>query len=193
MATGWLPNCSSSTSRPVVVILTGVTEPKLAKDLIARGVDDIVFKPIDQGTLAAKVRSLIARREASAMPTTSPDPSPWDRMPVRQCPRRKARHLSCAGSKSPGVQYSASWFHLLLGRSGARCPLRLIGSSSAGSGRASIPRHDRSRCCHLATSARGRQAAGSCDIRLKSGGIPQRHALMSPPKPCSVCKAVNGF
>ena len=53
-------------SRPVVVILTGVTEPKLAKDLIAHGVDDIVFKPIDQGTLAAKVRSLIARRDALA-------------------------------------------------------------------------------------------------------------------------------
>jgi DNA-binding response OmpR family regulator len=51
-------------SRPAVVVLTGVTEPKLAKDLIARGVDDILFKPIDQGVLAAKVRALVVRRES---------------------------------------------------------------------------------------------------------------------------------
>ena len=46
-------------NRPAVVILTGVTEPRLAKDLIARGVDDIIFKPVDQGVLAAKVRAMI--------------------------------------------------------------------------------------------------------------------------------------
>jgi DNA-binding response OmpR family regulator len=51
-------------NRPAVVILTGVTEPKLAKDLIARGVDDIVFKPVDQGILAAKVQALVVRRAA---------------------------------------------------------------------------------------------------------------------------------
>jgi DNA-binding response OmpR family regulator len=51
--------------RPAVVVLTGVTEPRLAKDLIARGVDDIVFKPVDQGVLAAKVQALVARRTAS--------------------------------------------------------------------------------------------------------------------------------
>ncbi|HEY3969623.1 MAG TPA: response regulator, partial [Planctomycetaceae bacterium] len=49
-------------ARPVVVVLTGVTEPKLAKDLIARGVDDIIFKPVDQSILAAKVRALVDRR-----------------------------------------------------------------------------------------------------------------------------------
>jgi HD-like signal output (HDOD) protein len=49
-------------NRPAIVILTGVTEPRLAKDLIARGVDDIMFKPVDQGILAAKVRALVERR-----------------------------------------------------------------------------------------------------------------------------------
>ncbi|HEX4145723.1 MAG TPA: response regulator [Pirellulales bacterium] len=49
-------------NRPAVVILTGVTEPKITKDLIARGVDDIIFKPVDQGFLAAKVLALIERR-----------------------------------------------------------------------------------------------------------------------------------
>lgn len=49
---------------PVVVILTGVTEPRLAKDLLARGVDDILFKPIDQSILASKVKALVDRRAA---------------------------------------------------------------------------------------------------------------------------------
>lgn len=52
--------------RPLLVILTGVTEPRLARDLIARGVDDILFKPIDQSVLASKVRALVERRAAQA-------------------------------------------------------------------------------------------------------------------------------
>ncbi|MGH7134621.1 MAG: response regulator, partial [Pirellulales bacterium] len=55
-------------NRPVVVVLTGVTEPRLAKDLIARGVDDILFKPIDQSILASKVRSLVERRALQPLP-----------------------------------------------------------------------------------------------------------------------------
>jgi DNA-binding response OmpR family regulator len=57
-------------NRPAVVVLTGMTEPKLAKDLIARGIDDIVFKPVDQGILAAKVEALVARRESILMANT---------------------------------------------------------------------------------------------------------------------------
>lgn len=50
--------------RPLVVVLTGVAEPRLAKDLLARGVDDIVFKPVHFAAFAAKVRSLVNRRRA---------------------------------------------------------------------------------------------------------------------------------
>src|SRR5690349_2868707 len=32
---------------PVVVALTGVTEPRLATDLLTRGVADIIYKPIN--------------------------------------------------------------------------------------------------------------------------------------------------
>ncbi len=63
-------------NRPVVVILTGVTEPRLAKDLIARGVDDIMFKPVDQGILAAKVRALVTRRATRLMSEESSEPIP---------------------------------------------------------------------------------------------------------------------
>ncbi len=48
--------------RPLIVIYTGVAEPRLAKDLLARGVDDIVFKPLDVSVLAAKVQALVDRR-----------------------------------------------------------------------------------------------------------------------------------
>jgi DNA-binding response OmpR family regulator len=48
--------------RPLVVVYTGVIEPRLAKDLLARGVDDILYKPLDFGVLAAKVSALVERR-----------------------------------------------------------------------------------------------------------------------------------
>ncbi len=55
-------------NRPVIIVYTGVIEPKLAKDLLARGVDDFLFKPLDINVLTAKVKSLVERR-----PATSPD------------------------------------------------------------------------------------------------------------------------
>jgi DNA-binding response OmpR family regulator/HD-like signal output (HDOD) protein len=58
----------SRDNRPAIVVLTGVTEPRLAKDLIARGVDDIMFKPVDHGILAAKVRALVDRRASRPTP-----------------------------------------------------------------------------------------------------------------------------
>jgi CheY-like chemotaxis protein len=49
---------------PIVVVLTGVTEPRIAKDLLARGVDDIMFKPIDQAIFSAKICALVEKRAA---------------------------------------------------------------------------------------------------------------------------------
>ena len=51
--------------RPAIVVLTGVLEPALARDLIARGVDCVEFKPIDYGMFVAKVKALVLRRSAS--------------------------------------------------------------------------------------------------------------------------------
>jgi DNA-binding response OmpR family regulator len=58
--------------RPLVVILTGVLEPKLATDLIARGVDDIAFKPLDFNVFGAKVKALCDRRQKKL--NESPEP-----------------------------------------------------------------------------------------------------------------------
>lgn len=40
------------TPRPKIVVLTGVLEPRLAQDLLNRGVDKVLFKPIDCEALA---------------------------------------------------------------------------------------------------------------------------------------------
>ena len=49
-------------SRPSLMVLTGIIEPRLAKDLVMRGVDDIMFKPVDYAAFAAKARALVERR-----------------------------------------------------------------------------------------------------------------------------------
>ncbi len=41
--------------RPLIYVVTGVVEPKLAKDLLTRGIDDIFFKPVDHEMLAVKI------------------------------------------------------------------------------------------------------------------------------------------
>ena len=51
-----------SEGRPIVVILTGVLEPKLAKDLLVRGADSIEFKPVNYNLFAAKVKAMVTRR-----------------------------------------------------------------------------------------------------------------------------------
>ncbi len=65
-----MPNCNGHTlvtdllqhsNRPVIVVLTGVLEPSLVKDLIIRGVEQIEFKPIDCLLFGAKVRALVSR------------------------------------------------------------------------------------------------------------------------------------
>lgn len=54
-----------SDERPVLVVLTGILEPRIAKDLLARGVDDIVFKPVDYGLFALKASALVKRKRSA--------------------------------------------------------------------------------------------------------------------------------
>lgn len=53
---------------PPVVIVSGVLEPRLTRDLYARGVDDVVFKPVDYDVFAAKIKSLVMRRAPHPVP-----------------------------------------------------------------------------------------------------------------------------
>ena len=66
-------------NRPVIVVITGITIPLLARDLLARGVDDVMYKPVDLRLLSTKVKALLDRRtaqldEALFAPTSSEIP-----------------------------------------------------------------------------------------------------------------------
>lgn len=54
--------------RPLIFVVTGVVEPKLAKDLLSRGVDDVFFKPVNHEMLAVKIAARLASRGGRIAP-----------------------------------------------------------------------------------------------------------------------------
>lgn len=46
---------------PHIVVLTGVSEPSLVKDLLSRGVDDVVSKPFDARVFATKMSAIFEK------------------------------------------------------------------------------------------------------------------------------------
>ncbi|MHC4401139.1 MAG: HDOD domain-containing protein [Planctomycetota bacterium] len=84
----------ASDAPPVVVVLTGIMEPRLAKDLITRGADYVEFKPVNYELFAAKIRALVDRRklqEANATASKPPLP-PRPITPVASPKRAEAKH-----------------------------------------------------------------------------------------------------
>lgn len=51
--------------RPIIVVHTSVLEPKIAKDLTLRGVDEIVFKPTDYRAFAERMKNLVEAKRVS--------------------------------------------------------------------------------------------------------------------------------
>ena len=49
-------------ARPAIVVLTGVDEPRMAHDLLRRGVDDYLVKPVGYDMLIGKLKGVIERR-----------------------------------------------------------------------------------------------------------------------------------
>lgn len=47
---------------PAIVILTGMLDPRLVKDLIGRGVDFVEFKPVRYDLFIAKIKAMLDRR-----------------------------------------------------------------------------------------------------------------------------------
>ena len=48
--------------RPAIVILTGMLDPRLVKDLVGRGVDFVDFKPVRYDLFVAKIKAMVDRR-----------------------------------------------------------------------------------------------------------------------------------
>lgn len=52
-------------NRPVLVVHTAVTEPSMTRDLLTRGVDDVLHKPTNYQAAAAKLRFMVDQRSQS--------------------------------------------------------------------------------------------------------------------------------
>lgn len=63
-------------NRPLIVVVTGVTEPRLSKDLMLRGVDDVIWKPVAYNTLAAKITALVHRRASQRAAAAAANANP---------------------------------------------------------------------------------------------------------------------
>ena len=47
---------------PAVVVLTGMLDPRLVKDLVGRGADFVEFKPVRYDLFVAKIKAMLDRR-----------------------------------------------------------------------------------------------------------------------------------
>lgn len=65
-------------SAPVIVVHTSVDDPRMTKDLIMRGVDDVVYKPTNYAAFAAKMRALVSRRKEGHAAANAAARSPSD-------------------------------------------------------------------------------------------------------------------
>jgi hypothetical protein len=59
-----------------VSVLTGVEEPKLARDLTIRGVERIYYKPVNYKEFAIELRTLVEKRDATYAEIASLERSP---------------------------------------------------------------------------------------------------------------------
>lgn len=58
---------------PLLVVHSAIDDPSLTKDLIRRGVDDVIYKPANYAAFAAKVKALLQRRQRTSQPVQSAD------------------------------------------------------------------------------------------------------------------------
>jgi CheY-like chemotaxis protein len=72
---------------PIVVVLTGVTDPRLTSDLLKRGVTDVVYKPVNFFDLADRLKQMLELAEEG---TTTVRPSVAD--PLSVCWNEQAEH-----------------------------------------------------------------------------------------------------
>lgn len=83
--------------RPLIVVHTGVIEPLLAKDLLLRGVDDILFKPLNFSVLAAKVTTLVDRSRIVHAPPRDAETAHLEDIPQTPIAASNCERISISG------------------------------------------------------------------------------------------------
>jgi DNA-binding response OmpR family regulator len=53
--------------RPAIMVHSSIDDPRLKSDLLARGVDEIVYKPADYASVAARAKALVQNRSSSGV------------------------------------------------------------------------------------------------------------------------------
>ena len=92
----------ASPHRPVIMIHSSVDDPRVTSDLLARGVDDFVYKPANYATVAARAKVLVDRRSQS----NGGEPKP----------ERQPRPEPAAPGEQPAAQPAAGMSHAQLSR-----------------------------------------------------------------------------
>ncbi len=57
---------------PIIIVHSSVDDPRLTKDLILRGVDDVVYKPTNYAAFAVKASAMVTRRRQQQAPPDAP-------------------------------------------------------------------------------------------------------------------------
>ncbi len=85
----------SRANPPQVVVLTHLIDPRLTRDLLARGVADIIHKPVPSDLFATKVLSLFEKEAwRKGAQSTENSPSPLNRMQTLQETEKEIAELS---------------------------------------------------------------------------------------------------
>jgi DNA-binding NarL/FixJ family response regulator len=89
--------------RPAVVVLTGAVDPRLAKDLMTRGVDEVCHKPIEYAAFATQVKEIADARALRRKTAPSPSVPQLECLPVVAQPQDQnfSDCLSAATNKLP--------------------------------------------------------------------------------------------
>lgn len=71
---------------PLIVAHSSLEDPRLTKDLMIRGIDDVVFKPTSYAVFAAKMKGILLRRkrnceEGVTIPRNTPSETPASKEP----------------------------------------------------------------------------------------------------------------
>ena len=89
--------------RPVIVVHSSLDDPRLVKDLMARGVDDFIQKPTNYGAFAAKIKMLVERRRTSEPQAAKAAlPAPKASRPARSSGLASRHHRHAGGSFACG-------------------------------------------------------------------------------------------
>jgi DNA-binding response OmpR family regulator len=97
-----------SSPRPRVVVFTGVMEPAIVRDLLMRGVDDVITKPCDVKIFAAKMAALMEGRDRRPAGSSSSVAGPEQSFAMRQL-EVELEPLSLCVSSSARELLKSTW------------------------------------------------------------------------------------